>query len=76
MARRKNCPECGSGNQYFRPNVDVSSGYGPNLLPGTAGLFRSPKMHVVVCKDCGFMRFFAMEGTLEHIDERSGWEKL
>jgi hypothetical protein len=33
-------------------------------------------MHAVVCKDCGFIRYFAAEKTLERITANNGWEKL
>ena len=76
MTRRTNCPECGSANQHFRGNIDAMGGYGPNLLPGTGGLFRMPKLHAIVCKECGFIRYFASEKTLERISSEHGWEKL
>jgi predicted nucleic-acid-binding Zn-ribbon protein len=76
MKRRRDCPECGSTNQHFRGNVDAMGGYGPNLLPGAGGFLRLPKMHVVVCGDCGLIRFFASEKTLERITSDRGWERL
>ncbi len=76
MARRKTCPECESANQFLRVNIDAVGLYGPDLLPGTSGFFRTPKMHAVVCKDCGFIRYFADEKALERVTAENDWEKL
>lgn len=76
MKLHKKCPACDSDNQYFRSNIDAVGGMGPDLLPGTGGLFGTQKMHAVVCKNCGFIRYFATEATLERISSTHGWEKL
>jgi predicted nucleic-acid-binding Zn-ribbon protein len=76
MTRPKDCTQCGSHNQLFHPNVDAMGAYGPNLVPGGGGLITQPKIHVVVCKDCGFIRFFATEKTLERITNSKRWERL
>lgn len=76
MTKRKNCTQCGSENQIFRPNVEAWGAYGPNLLPDGGGLITQPRFHVVVCKDCGFIRFFATEKTLQRIASSKRWEAL
>ena len=76
MANGKVCPECAGANLFVRREVGVYGGYGPNLLPGTRGVFFGPRVAVLVCKDCGFIRFFAEEKTLAKIGPQNGWEPL
>lgn len=76
MATRANCPECGSPNLYVHGGINAKGGYGPDLLPGTSGVFTSAKMRAVVCKDCGLMRFYAAKEALARIGNDRGWHRL
>lgn len=76
MASNPTCPECSGPNLVSHGGIDARGGYGPDLLPGASGVFRSAKMRVVVCKDCGSVRFFATQETLEKIRADSGWQRV
>ena len=76
MAIRKHCPECDGTNLFARDGIAAKGGYGPDLLPGTSGLFTSAKMKAVVCRDCGFVRFYAAQDALAKVDTDHGWQRL
>jgi predicted nucleic-acid-binding Zn-ribbon protein len=76
MATRKNCPDCGGTNLYASREISARGGYGPDLLPGASLWLRSAKMKTVVCKDCGLIRFYAVEDTLGRIHRDTGWERV
>ena len=63
MPVKKNCPHCGSENQYLQANVP----------PWVKGM---PTMHVIICKDCGLIRHFATEKERERLTDGNRWEKL
>jgi predicted nucleic-acid-binding Zn-ribbon protein len=76
VANRTGCPHCGGTNLFSRGDIAAGGPYGPNLLPDAGGLLFAPRMMAVVCKDCGFIRFFAEPKTLARIDSGHGWERL
>jgi predicted nucleic-acid-binding Zn-ribbon protein len=76
MANGKVCPECDGTNLFVRRDVGVKGPYGPNLLPGAGGFFFGPRVTVVVCKDCGYVRHFAEAETRAKIGSDSGWDRL
>lgn len=76
MATTKSCPECGSGNLYSYNDISARGGYGPDLLPGAGGVFTSPKMNAVVCKDCGLIRYYASQDTLKKLMEKGKWNRV
>jgi predicted nucleic-acid-binding Zn-ribbon protein len=55
------CPHCESTEQYASKKVGAGGGDGPNYLPGLGKWYAAAKFTVVVCKRCGFTRFFASE---------------
>jgi len=75
MSNRKNCPECESTNLFVHGDVNTKGGYGPDLLPGTSGVFIPSKMKTVVCKDCGLIRFYASQETLAKVSTNRGWQR-
>lgn len=64
MSSRSECPECNSRDLYSHGGVSARGGYGPDLLPGTSGVFSTAKMRAVVCKGCGLVRFYASTETI------------
>ena len=64
MSSSKQCPECESTHLYVHGDISARGGYGPDLLPGTSGVFTNAKMKAIVCKDCGLVRFYAQRDTL------------
>jgi len=76
MAKTSSCPECGRNNLYSSKEVSSGGGYAPNYLPGLGGFLSSAKFTVVVCKDCGFSRFFASSAARDKITESNTWHKV
>lgn len=76
MSANKVCPECSGTDLFARSDVVVRGGYGPDLLPGTSGVFSSAKVTAVVCKGCGLMRYYASRESLAKINAKNGWHRL
>lgn len=76
MANKPTCPECNGSNLFSHGGISARGGYGPDLLPGASGVFQSAKMRAVVCKDCGFVRWFATQETLPKIGADTGWQRV
>lgn len=76
MTTSKKCPECAGGNLFERGGVGTRGAYGPDLIPGTSGVFGAARMKVVVCMDCGLARFYAAPETLAKIDTDKGWNRV
>ena len=76
MKSSTNCPECGHKNLYSSREISAGGGYAPNYLPGLGSFLASAKLTVVVCKDCGFTRFFASKTALGKISELNQWHKI
>ena len=76
MATSKHCPECDGTELYVHGDISTRGGYGPDLLPGTSGLFTTAKMKAVVCKDCGLVRFYAQRDTLAKLTADHGWQRM
>jgi hypothetical protein len=72
---RQPCSECGSDEFYVR-EVDAVGGYGPDLLPGTGGVFHHGKFQMRVCGRCGHIRWFVPDRFLDDIRERGKFQKL
>ena len=68
------CPNCGSTD--LRTNTAEAVGsHGPDLLPGVSGIFRHAWFVVVVCCNCGLVRFFAPKEAIDKIAESASWER-
>ena len=61
---------------YIHGDISARGGYGPDLLPGTSGVFTNAKMKAIVCKDCGLVRFYAQRDTLAKLSSDKGWQRL
>lgn len=70
------CPNCGATTLYKSKDLSAGSGQGLNLLPGLGGVFTSEKFHVVLCKTCGLMRFFARHDALEKLSDAAAWTRV
>ena len=72
----KACPECGSNKVYrYKKPIESAGAYGPVLLPKlNPGFLSTAKMVVVVCKDCGLIRFYATEEAREKLGDSEHWE--
>ena len=71
------CPNCDSPEQY-QSNKEVGAGGGqaPNYLPGLGKWHSAAKFTVVVCRRCGFTRFFASEEAREKLGEAKQWSRV
>ena len=78
MSVLKQCPECNSSDLRTSNAITARGAYGPDLLPGTSGVFVSSKMRVVVCLGCGLMRHYATKEALTKIasDDSRQWSRL
>ena len=76
MSTRAPCPECGGTDLYVHGDISARGGYGPDLLPGTSGVFTTARMKAIVCKDCGLVRFYAQRETLARLSSDKGWQRL
>jgi hypothetical protein len=71
------CPNC-AGTNLYASGHKVSSGgaFGSNYLPGLNKLGAPPRLRVVVCIDCGLMRFFTDSDVTSQILESKHWQRL
>lgn len=74
---RSPCPECGSSDLH-KPEKPVSSGggYAPDLLPGLSSVFKSGKLDVVLCGNCGLIRLYARREALERLRSSKKWDRV
>jgi predicted nucleic-acid-binding Zn-ribbon protein len=72
----KACPECHSNKIYrYKKEIDAAGAYGPDLLPKlNSKWFSTAKFQPVVCKTCGFIRFYAAIESREKLDSSEHWE--
>jgi hypothetical protein len=70
------CPNCRSSRLYASKDVSAGGGYAPNYLPGLGGTFSAEKFNLVICADCGLVRFFAREKALSRVADSKKWEKI
>jgi len=71
----RDCPECGGAD--LRVNITESgSVWGPRLLPGLGTWLAYAPLTVVVCRECGFVRFFAQPTTLDKLDRAQDWQRV
>ena len=71
------CPSCRSSNVYrtVKP-IGSGGGYAPNLLSGLGDLFRSPKVDVVVCEQCGLIRQYAQRESRAKLSKSKKWKRV
>lgn len=72
------CTNCGGASLYISDEVSAGGGYAPNYLPGLEkywGLV-SARFCMVVCIDCGLVRFFTGAEVTSRVPESEHWRKL
>lgn len=70
------CPNCRGSRLYASKDVSAGGGHAPNYLPGLGGAFSAEKFNLVICADCGLVRFFARDTARAKIAESSKWERI
>ena len=71
------CPNCDGGNVFVtEKDVSAGGGHAPNFLPGLGSFFAAERLNVVVCSDCGLMRFFASRTAREKLKESEKWKRV
>jgi predicted nucleic-acid-binding Zn-ribbon protein len=70
------CPNCGSTQLYKSPPVSAGGGHAPNFLPQLGGVFRSARFEVVLCRDCGLTRFFAVPDARSKLSSATKWRQV
>lgn len=70
------CPNCGKNRMYATKDVSAGGGHAPNYLPGLGGSFSAEKFNLVLCADCGLVRFFARENALRKLSDSRKWERI
>ena len=70
------CPNCESSRLYkTKQPVASGGGHSPNLLPGLGRFWSTQKFDVVVCQDCGLMRFFARPEARAKLQSSTKWQR-
>jgi len=70
------CPHCGGRDLFEGPPTSAGGGHAPNYLPGLGGFFVSGKFVLVVCRDCGLVRFFASKEARSKLVEAKKWKRV
>lgn len=70
------CPNCDGRNLYRSNEISAGGGHAPDYLAGLGRFWGAEKLNVVVCRDCGLMRFFARESATAKLEESSRWTRV
>jgi DNA-directed RNA polymerase subunit RPC12/RpoP len=71
------CTNCGSTRLYKSKHaVSAGGGYAPNYLPGLGSFWRSERLDVIVCHECGLTRFFASPEARRRVSSSPKWERV
>ncbi|MEA2165623.1 MAG: hypothetical protein QOK37_3750 [Thermoanaerobaculia bacterium] len=76
MTNAKRCPNCEGSTLYASQTISAGGGDPYNLLPGLGGFFTGAKFHLITCKDCGLMQFFAAPEALAKLDQSKKWVRV
>ena len=76
MEKISPCPNCEGRALYKSEEVSAGGRHAPNYLPGLGSFFFSEKFNLVICKDCGFTRFFARPQARAKLSESKKWNPL
>jgi hypothetical protein len=71
----RKCPEC-DGDDLWMSVIDSGTLRGPRLLPGLGNLLGFATMHVVMCRECGLVRFFASRSAMDKVASSSPWQRV
>ncbi len=71
------CPNCHGTTLYESGELSAHTGqHGENLLPGLGSFCRFARFTIVVCRDCGLMRFFASRQATAKLKESRKWRPV
>jgi hypothetical protein len=68
------CSNCG-GSDLRSTTTNAVGSFGPDLLPGASGWVIPATFDVVVCCNCGLVRFFAPPAAIEKVAKSASWER-
>jgi len=74
-AKLRECPECG-GVSLYAASVESAGAAGPVLLPGLGTFLSYAKMQVVLCRDCGLLRFYAPKAARSRVVHSAAWQRI
>ena len=73
----KNCPDCGSTEQFQSNSTIETTTISGDLLPKLgSGMFASAKVRPVVCGDCGYLRFYVADEALAKMRDADNWKMM
>jgi hypothetical protein len=71
------CPNCHGTTLYASREMTSRTGqHGPNYLTGLGSFLKAARLTIVVCRDCGLMRFFASPQATAKLKESSKWRAV
>jgi hypothetical protein len=71
------CPNCHGTTLYASREMSAGTGqHGPNHLDGLGSFWRSARLTIVVCRDCGLMRSFAGPQATAKLKESRKWHPV
>lgn len=71
------CPNCQGRTLYASRELASSTGqHGPSYLDGLGSFWKSARLTIVVCRDCGLMRFFASSQARAKLKESPKWRAI
>jgi predicted nucleic-acid-binding Zn-ribbon protein len=76
VTRHTPCPECGASQIYRAEDISAGGGYAPNYLPGLGKVWRAARFDVLVCRSCGFTRWFARAEARQNLAESKKWKRV
>jgi predicted nucleic-acid-binding Zn-ribbon protein len=76
MQKLSPCPNCDSRSLYKSGEVSAGGRHAPDYLPGLGSFWAAERFNLVICKDCGFTRFFARPQALAKLPDSKKWKPL
>ncbi len=71
------CPNCQGRTLYASRELSSWTGqHGPDYLSGLGSFFKAARFVVVVCRDCGLMRYFASPKATAKLKESKKWRPV
>lgn len=70
------CPHCGGTTLYRSQEVGAGGSHGPDFLPGLGRFLFPARLVLVVCRDCGLLRFFAQPEARKKLRDAKKWKAI